>query len=122
MNLNILEKKQDSCAENKVSSVSFAGFSQADENVQGSRRRGIFSAKEELMRKDAVRIGVFCLYIQLLFMSVASADAAQVTDWNEQLAVIDAQIQAQGFEPTHSVSGQAAAKIVPGLTAELLEQ
>ena len=61
MNLNILEKKQDSCAENKVSSVSFAGFSQADENVQGSRRRGIFSAKEELMRKDAVRIGVFCL-------------------------------------------------------------
>ena len=122
MNLNILEKKQDSCAENKVSSVSFAGFSQADENVQGSRRRGIFSAKEELMRKDAVRIGVFCLYIQLLFMSVAAADAAQVTVWNEQLAVIDAQIQAQGLEPTQSVSGQAAAKIVPGVTAALLEQ
>ena len=31
------------------------------------------------MRKAAVRIGVFCLYIQLLFMSVAAADAAQVT-------------------------------------------
>lgn len=69
------------------------------------------------MRKDAVRIGVFCLGMQLLFMSVAAAEATQVTAWNEQLAAIDAQIQAQGLEPTQIVAGQAAAKIVPGVTA-----
>lgn len=74
------------------------------------------------MRKDAVRMGIFCLGMQLFFMSVAAADMGQVTAWNEQLAAIDAQIQAQGLEPTQSVSGQAAAKIVPGVTAALLEQ
>ena len=74
------------------------------------------------MFKDAVRSTMICLGLHLVFMPAAAADAVQVAAWNEQLAAIDAQIQAQGLEPTQTVSGQAAAKIVPGVTASLLEQ
>ena len=39
MNLNILEKKQDSCVENKVACIFLTGFLQAGENVQDRRKK-----------------------------------------------------------------------------------
>jgi len=65
---------------------------------------------------------VICGIILVFAITPVAAESQQVTDWNNSLAVIDAQIQDMGTSPPQFVSGQSAASIVPGVTNDLLEQ
>ena len=65
---------------------------------------------------------IICVATLLMMITPVAAQSQQVKDWNSALAVIDAQIQAQGTSPAQTVSGQSAVNIVPGVSDALLEQ
>lgn len=64
---------------------------------------------------------LICVTILVCSFTLVAAESPQVTEWNNSLAEIDAQIQAMGTSPAQSMSGLAA-NIVPGVTDDLLEQ
>lgn len=84
--------------------------------------RLVLQIKNRINRLKTWASLAICGSLLVFPLTPAAGGSPQVSEWNNSLAVIDAQIQAQGTSPVQSIGGQAAANIVPGVTKALLEQ